>query len=138
MHSPNLTAEIIVLGTTAKGPTPEGSNAAVQALHYYEQAEGLNPRWSRHPLARAELMLDQCEDETDEGEHVPREIVKPEFYATLLHHCKKGVELLAKNPTPPVSAVAVRDVDATDDVAPKNNAAKPDIVAARLPIWPEC
>ena len=57
-------------------------------------------------------MLNQCEDETDEGEQVPRETVKPEFYATLLHHCKKGVELLAKNPTPPVSAVAVRDADA--------------------------
>ena len=75
------------------GPTPAGADAAVQSLAYYEYAEKLSPRWWRIPLARAELMLNQCDQESPDcpGERAIVRNGKPEFYTQLVSHCKKKV-----------------------------------------------
>ena len=75
-----------IAGSTMVGPTPAGGDAAVQALAYYEKAERLNPRWWLIPLARAELVLNECDQESLQGERVALN-VKPEFLAQILAHC---------------------------------------------------
>src|SRR5262249_28701941 len=73
------------------GPTSAGADAAVQSLAYYEYAEKLSPRWWRIPLARAELMLNQCDQESPDcpGERAIIRNAKPEFFTQLVSHCKK-------------------------------------------------
>jgi len=77
-------------GTVSGGPTSAGADAAVQSLAKYERAESLSPRWWRIPLARAELMLNQCDQESPDspGERAAVPDGKPEFFTSLVKNCK--------------------------------------------------
>jgi tetratricopeptide (TPR) repeat protein len=118
-------SEPITAGIPA-GPTPAGSEAAVQALIYYETAEGLSPNWWRLPLARAELMLNQCDLESPRGDRVVMTNAKPEFLTQLLEHHKVWKARKSDPSTPPTNALASRGGD--DDIAASgdssNSAAK--------------
>jgi hypothetical protein len=78
-------------GNVSAAPTAAGADAAVQSLAKYEQAEALSPRWWRIPLARAELMLNQCDQESPDypGERAAVREGKPEFFTRLMMNCKK-------------------------------------------------
>ena len=104
------------------GPTPAGSEAAVQALIYYETAEGLSPNWWRLPLARAELMLNQCDLESPRGDRVVMTNAKPEFLTQLLEHHKVWKARKSDPSTPPTNAPALRGAD--DDSGDANSDAK--------------
>jgi tetratricopeptide (TPR) repeat protein len=107
-------SETITAGVP-RGPTPAGSEAAVQALIYYETAEGLSPNWWRLPLARAELMLNQCDEESPRGDRTVISNVKPEFLTQLLDHHKGWKARASEAATPPTNAVAVRGDDSSQD-----------------------
>ncbi len=112
-------SEPITAGIPA-GPTPAGSEAAVQALIYYETAEGLSPNWWRLPLARAELMLNQCDLESPRGDRVVMTNAKPEFLTQLLEHHKVWKARKSDPSTPPANALASRGAD--DDSAASGDA----------------
>ncbi|HTQ37409.1 MAG TPA: hypothetical protein VMJ32_00165 [Pirellulales bacterium] len=103
MAQRNLPSETIAAGVPA-GPTAAGADAAVQSLAYYERAEQLDPRWWRIPLARAELMLNQCDQESADcpGERAIVPNAKPEFLTQLVTHCHRnaGREAGATQPLP--------------------------------------
>ncbi len=99
------------------GPSPEGAQAAVEALEKYETAESLSPNWWTLPLARAELMLNQCDEESQRGDRVVIGNFKPEFLAQLLDHHKTWKARKANRAAPPVNMVASRGGDDADDTA---------------------
>jgi tetratricopeptide (TPR) repeat protein len=117
----------------AIGPTPAGSEAAVQALTNYQIAERLNPRWWQIPLARAELMLNQCDRESPQGERVAIHNLKPDFLAQILQHGRKpeagNIELV-----PQPDMIASRgDSDATASASTATGTAASN-PAAELPL----
>lgn len=105
------TVEPITIVSRA-GPDEAGAGAAVQALDQYVTAEGLSPNWWRIPLARAELMLDQCDEESPTGERVAISPVDTTFFGQLLSHGQQDPAhaLLASQTsrTPLVSDVAAQ------------------------------
>jgi tetratricopeptide (TPR) repeat protein len=100
-------AERIALPSRA-GPGEAGAIAAIKSLDYYGLAKGLSPNWWRIPLARAELILNQCDEEAPTGERVAISSVDANFFGQLLHHVKQDpAQALsihvagASGPTPP-------------------------------------
>ncbi len=84
----DLATEPLPAGS-AVGPTAAGAEAALQALVYYEYAEKISPRWWRIPLARAELMLNQCDQESPQGERDISHNTRPEFFSQLSSHVSR-------------------------------------------------
>jgi tetratricopeptide (TPR) repeat protein len=116
----SVASEAIAAGASV-GPTTAGGTAAVESLGYYLQAERLNPRWWRIPLARAELMLNQCDQESPEGERVVITNGKPEFFAQLSGFNKRRISS-APSAAPPQEALAMRDVETPSGGPAKNSA----------------
>lgn len=99
------------------GPSTEGAQAAVEALEKYETAESLSPNWWVLPLARAELMLNQCDEESPRGDRVVIGNFKPDFLAQLLDHHKTWKARKGNPAAAPVNMVASRGGDDADDSA---------------------
>jgi tetratricopeptide (TPR) repeat protein len=113
---------------TPRGPTPAGAAVAVQSLDCYEQAEALSPNWWRIPLARAELMLDQCDEESPQGERVAIFSVQPKFLIQLLNHHKRRHGQTPVDSQPSSQAIALRGEEIPSDAEAKAQPAAPTVV----------
>ncbi|HEX3997336.1 MAG TPA: hypothetical protein VHX65_02185 [Pirellulales bacterium] len=95
-------------GTEPSGPSSEGAAAAVEAVCKYQEAERLSPNWWQIPLARAELMLNQCDAESSHGDRMLIPKVDPVFLNQMLANHRVW---LARQTDPsmaaPISAVPV-------------------------------
>jgi tetratricopeptide (TPR) repeat protein len=114
-------------GSAPVGPTPDGSRAAIQALNAYESAESLSPNWWRLPLARAELMLNQCDAESPRGERNIIQNFKPDFLSALLEHHKLWKARHPGQSAPSTNAIAVRGGDTPEGAANSQSPPQPDV-----------
>lgn len=124
---PVLDASSTVVATGPIAPSPEGSAAAVEALEKYQIAEKLNPNWWQLPLARAELMLNQCDEESNDGYRGPSKF-EPQFLTTLLDHHSVWQKRKADPTAAPANAVAMSRGagDDGDDTADASSDASTD------------
>ncbi|HZZ26414.1 MAG TPA: hypothetical protein VFE46_00300 [Pirellulales bacterium] len=79
------TGEAIPKGT----PAPAGGTEVDLALQQLEKAAEYSPHWWRVPLARAEVLFNQCDEESPLGERAVIDHTDANFFTQMLTHCKR-------------------------------------------------
>lgn len=128
------------VSATAAQPelSPDGNSEAVEALEKFETAQALSPNWWRVPFARAELMLNQLDDESPRGDRVFISNFNPRLVADLLEVGKNWNNRTPNSSAPvppPPSAVDIAESTAVrqeSDPSASINRLKAEAIAAIL------